>query len=45
MAKLNILLLALLLMLFFLTTNSDSAQPNDAEFPTLLTIKRDWGQP
>ena len=45
MAKPNHLLLALLLMLFFLTTNSDSAQPDDAEFRTLLTIKRDWGNP
>ncbi|CAN6243764.1 unnamed protein product [Urochloa humidicola] len=44
MAKPNPLL-ALLLILLFLTSNCDSALPNDAELRTLLTIKRDWGNP
>ncbi|PUZ75073.1 hypothetical protein GQ55_1G119300 [Panicum hallii var. hallii] len=37
--------LALLLITLFLTSDSDAAQPNDAELRTLLTIERDWGNP
>jgi Leucine-rich repeat (LRR) protein len=44
MAKL-LNLLNLLLISLFLTSYSDSARPNDAELQTLLTIKRDWGNP
>ncbi|XP_004954582.1 receptor-like protein kinase 5 [Setaria italica] len=45
MAKLNLLLLTLLLTPLFLTSSSDSVRPTDAELRPLLIIKRDWGNP
>ncbi|KAF8736811.1 hypothetical protein HU200_014301 [Digitaria exilis] len=43
--KLPTLLLFTLFIILFLPSNSDSARPKDAELRTLLTIRRDWGNP
>ncbi|KAF8670596.1 hypothetical protein HU200_050623 [Digitaria exilis] len=43
--KLPTLLLVTLFIILFLPSNSDSARPKDTELRTLLTIRRDWGNP